>query len=71
MARKSNFIEDDYDTPEVDDAPKSLFKKNSDSNIEESDKDVQVRVVSENELLHLRLNEINIKLDEILKIAKQ
>lgn len=58
---------DDEMSIEENKPTRSLFGKES----QQSQQDVQVRVVSENELLHLRLNEISAKLDEILKIARQ
>lgn len=65
MARKDN--QEEYNEQEEKPA-KSLFKKDAP---EQQPETTQVRVISENELLQLRLNEISAKLDEILSLAKQ
>jgi hypothetical protein len=79
MARKNNFEEDQYNIPqsvnvdedfEEEKEIKKPFLKKSGIPVEPN-QEVQVRIVSENELLHLRLNEILAKVDEILAIAKQ
>lgn len=68
MARKDN-IEDDYNRQEqVGEIPqpsKQLFKKDI-----PSEEQTQVQVVSDTELLHIKINQISAKLDEILSLAK-
>lgn len=78
MARKNNFEEDQYNMPESvnvdkdfeEEEVKKPFLKKASIPVE-ANQEVQVRIISENELLHLRLNEILAKVDEILTIAKQ
>jgi hypothetical protein len=71
MARKDSIdepIESEYEVPKEEEKPlKPLFKKQS----QEPQQEQQVSIITENQLIQLRLNEISAKLDEILNIAKQ
>ena len=65
MARKDDIAEEEAIKQEVE-TPKGLFKKQ-----EEETAQPQVTVVSDSQLLNLKLDNVLAKLDEVLALAKQ
>ena len=64
MARKDDIAEEEAIKQEVE-TPKGLFKK------QEETAQPQVTVVSDSQLLNLKLDNVLAKLDEVLALAKQ
>lgn len=79
MARKDSIDEDDDErfkppvgyeeelAKEEDKPAKPLFKKQT----QEPQQEQQASIITESQLIQLRLNELSAKLDEILKIARE